>query len=128
MRQELREIYYAFGGKLVGTKRMKLYVCETLSLMPPKIIAKITRNCWFMSTIDDAWAFTFTGDDLKGQHLIFLSDELLYQDPAQIRYSIAHEIGHVILKHRNSVLERQTKQEIRQQEKEADAFARQFIH
>jgi len=106
---------------------MKFYVCETLSYMPRNILKQITANCWFMSTLDDAWAFTFTGNDLKDQHLIFLSDDLLHQNPAQIRYSIAHEIGHVILGHRNSVLERQTKQKIRKQEKEADLFARQFI-
>lgn len=77
--------------------------------------------------MDDAWAFTFTGNDLKDQHLIFLSEDLLAQHPRQIRFSIAHEIGHVILQHRNSTLERQTKEEIRKQEKEADTFAQQFI-
>lgn len=80
-----------------------------------------------MSTMEEAWAFTFTGNDLKDQHLIFLSDELLHQHAGQIRYSIAHEIGHVILNHRNPVLEQQTKQETRKQEKEADLFAKQFI-
>jgi len=77
--------------------------------------------------MEDAWAFTFTGNDLKEKHLIFLSDDLLSQDTGQIQYSIAHEIGHVMLRHRNSVLERQTKQEVRRQEKEADNFAKQFI-
>lgn len=77
--------------------------------------------------MNDAWAFTFTGNDLKDKHLIFLSDALLNQHPQQIIFSIAHEIGHVILKHRNSTLVRQTKQEIKKQEKEADAFAKQFI-
>ena len=76
--------------------------------------------------MDDAWAFTFTGNDLKDKHLIFLSDELLNQHPGHIRYSIAHEIGHVILKHRNSTLVKQTKQEIKRQEEEADRFAKQF--
>jgi Zn-dependent peptidase ImmA (M78 family) len=41
-------------------------------------------------------------------------------------YSIAHEIGHVILKHRNSTLVKQTKREIKKQEREADKFAKQF--
>ncbi len=127
MRKGYREIYFTFKGKLVGTKRMQKYVCETLSFMPRDIIKKVTSNCWFMSSMDDAWAFTFTGNDLKDQHLIFLSDDLLRQSPTQIRYSIAHEIGHVILGHRNSVLERQTKREINKQEGAADLFAKQFV-
>ena len=77
--------------------------------------------------MDDAWAFTFTGNDLKHKHLIFLSDDLLSQNVGQIRYSIAHEIGHVVLGHRNSILAGQTKEEIRKQEKEADAFVNQFL-
>src|SRR5258706_286944 len=127
MEKSLREIFYAFAGKLVGTKRTQQYVCETLSLMTNDIIHYVTKNCWLLSSIDDAYAFTFTGNDLKDQHLIFLSDDLLNQHPGQIRYSIAHEIGHVMLGHKNSVLKRQTKREIKKQEKEADAFARQFM-
>jgi Zn-dependent protease with chaperone function len=127
MQKNARRIYIAFEGKLIGTPFMKRAVCETLNKMPQEIIDYITKNCWFFASMEDAWAFTFTGNDLKNQHLIFLSDDLLNQHPKQIKYSIAHEIGHVILEHRNSILERQTKQEIRNQEKEADKFAEQYI-
>jgi hypothetical protein len=121
-----REIYYDFEGKLVGTTFMKRCVCKTLVKMPDEIINFVTKNCWFLGSMKDAWGYTFTGNDLKNQHLIFLSDHLLSQVPEQIMFSIAHEIGHVILKHRNSTLINQTKQEIKIQEKEADEFARQF--
>lgn len=117
----------AFGGRLVGDDRMKKLVCETLLLMPPKVIAYVTRNCWFLSSTTDAWAYTFHGRDIASQHLIFLSDELLTQEREQIQYTIAHEIGHVILKHRNSVNYRQTSHEIQKQEREADDFAQSFI-
>ncbi len=127
MRNSIKIIHDSFKGKLVGEKNMKIHICETLSFMPAEIIKFVTNNCWFISSMESAWAFTFTGNDLKNQHLIFLSDSLLNQDPTQIRYSIAHEIGHVILNHRNSVLERQTKQEVHKQEREADLFAKQFF-
>ena len=127
MRESVRDIFRAFKGKLVGSHQMKKQVCETLALMPEEIISYVTANCWFVSSLADAWAFTFTGNDLKNQHLIFLSEDLLSQNPQQIRYSIAHEIGHVVLDHRNAILERQTKQEIRQQERAADLFAKQYV-
>lgn len=127
MRKNIRIIYSMFDGKLVGNKRMKESVCKTLLKMPPPIIKKITNSCWFFASMDDAWAFTFTGNDLKNQHLIFLSDELLFENENQTEYTIAHEIGHVILGHRNSVLKRQGKDEIRKQEKEADYFAKKYI-
>ena len=127
MTGKIKSIYNSFNGKLVGKLQMKVYVCETLSLMPGNIIDFITLNCWFFASMEDAWAFTFTGNDLNNQHLIFLSDELLFQNPPQIRYTIAHEIGHVILGHRNSVLEKQTREEIRKQEKKADEFARKYL-
>jgi len=126
MMKTAREIYYAFEGKLVGTVFLKRCVCQTLAQMPDEIINFVTKNCWFMGSMKDAFAYTFTGNDLKNQHLIFLSDDLLNQNLEQIQFSIAHEVGHVILKHRNSTVVKQTKQEIRQQEKAADAFAEQF--
>lgn len=127
MNDKVRKIYSAFDGKLVGNKQMKISVCETLSTMPDKIIGEITTNCWFFASMEDAWAFTFTGNDLKNQHLIFLSDELLFQNTNQIKYTIAHEIGHVILGHRNSVIEKQSKEEIKKQEFQADKFAKQYL-
>ncbi len=123
MKQKLQAIYEAFDGKLIGNKYMKTHVCETLSRMPDEIITFITKYCWFMASMEDSWAFAFTGNDLKDNHLIFLSDDLLIQDHGQIHFTIAHEIGHVMLNHRNSTLVRQTKHEIMKQELEADEFA-----
>ncbi|HYM65140.1 MAG TPA: ImmA/IrrE family metallo-endopeptidase [Candidatus Sulfotelmatobacter sp.] len=128
MNKKLKYIYYSFDGKLVGNKKMKISVLETLSKMPEEIIEYITKNCWFFASMEDAYGYTFNGNDLKNQHLIFLSDELLFQSNEQIQYTIAHEIGHVILRHRNSVLERQSKEEIRKQEREADIFAKKFSY
>lgn len=127
MKKNIRLIHSLFKGKLVGNTQMKISVCETLAKMPESIINYVTANCWFFASMEDAWAFTFTGNDLKNNHLIFLSDELLFQDKNQIQYTIAHEIGHVILKHKNSILKNQTKDEIKQQEFEADSFARKYI-
>ena len=121
----VKEIIKDFDGKLIGNYHLKLCVCKTLVKMPDEIIEFITSNCWFLGSMDDAWAFTFTGNDLKNMHLIFLSDELLSQNQQQIEFSIAHEIGHVRLGHKNSVLKRQSKEEVRLQEKEADRFARE---
>ena len=127
MNKDLKKIYISFDGKLVGNYKMKKNVCEVLSKMPERIIYRITRNCWFFSSMEDAWAFTFKGSDLAKQHLVFLSDELLNEDKNQIQYTIAHEIGHVILGHRNSILKKQSKLEIEKQEKEADSFAKKYL-
>ena len=124
---EIHEIKKLFGNKIVGTKKMEYFVLSVLSKMPNSIIEYIAKNTWFIGSLDDAWAFAFTGNDLKGKHMIFISDELLIQRAHQIRYTIAHEIGHVILKHRNSVFEKQTKSEIKIQEKEADEFANKYL-
>lgn len=120
---QINELIPAFGGKLVGDDRTKKLVCETLLLMSPKVIDYVTKNCWFLSSTTDAWAYSFHGRDIPDKHLIFLSDELLKQREEQIQYTIAHEIGHVILGHRNSVGYRQTPGEIQKQEREADEFA-----
>ena len=123
---KIAEIKRAFGNKLIGNQKMKHFVCLVLTTMPPKIVTYITENCWFMGSFEDAYAFTFTGADLRNHHLIFLSDELLNQNEAQINYTIAHEIGHVMLGHRNSVFDAQTKQEVKNQEKEAHIFALKY--
>lgn len=125
--QKLHEIYHAFNGKLVGTFEMKVHICEVLASMPDEVISFVTQRCWFMGSMDDAWAFTFRGNDLRDQFLIFLSDELLGENVDQIHYTIAHEIGHVYLKHRNSIFIKQSKGEIQKQEYEADKFARRYL-
>ena len=127
MKYKETEIYKKFAGKLVGNDFMKEKVCETLSFMSSEIIDLVTKKFWFMASIDDAYAFTFSGNDLADQHLIFLSDDLLNQDEEQIRYTIAHEIGHVALGHRNSVVVKQSKEEVRNQEVAADQFAKSYI-
>ena len=127
MRAELVNIFTAFNGKLVGSKDMQRYVCEVVLWLPDELQDYITRNTWFLSSLEDAWAFTFTGNDLKDQHLVFLSDDLLSQHPQQITLSILHEIGHVVLEHRNSVLEKQSEEEIEKQEHEADTFVEKYF-
>ncbi len=116
-----------FEGKLIGHAQMKRAVCDTLANFPTHIINFVTANIWVACSFDDAWGFTFDGRDLKDKYLIFLSDELFSQGIKQIRYTISHEIGHVLLNHRNAISGPQTKEEIKRQEKEADAFANYFL-
>jgi len=72
MRQDLEWIFRDFGGKLMGSYHMKRNVCLRRFLkLPNSMIRYITQNCYFMSSMDDAWAFTFTGNDLKDHHLNF---------------------------------------------------------
>jgi len=107
---------------------MKRIVCETMLIFTSEVIEHVTSTCWFVSSFDDSWAFALKGDELqKHDHLIFLSDELLSEPMEQIRFTICHEIGHVILEHKNAILIPQTKREIAKQEKEADEFAKFYL-
>ncbi|MDP2671509.1 MAG: ImmA/IrrE family metallo-endopeptidase [bacterium] len=128
MRAELEIIKEKFAGKLIGNSRMQFLVCETLLAFPQEIQNFVTKNCWFVSSFEDAWGFTLRGEEIQKKYLIFLSDELFSESRRQQRYTIAHEIGHVILKHRNAILERQTAGEVAKQEREAGGFAEKYLH
>jgi Zn-dependent peptidase ImmA (M78 family) len=117
----------AFQGKLVGRRAMKQHVGEVLSRMPEEIIRFVTDTVWFVTSFDDAWAFTFTGSDFENKHVIFLSDDLLAQDISQIYWTIAHEIGHVVLGHKNRFSEKFNKKRVTDQERQADTFAQQYV-
>jgi Zn-dependent peptidase ImmA (M78 family) len=107
---------------------MRKLVCKAILHLPPELIEQVTHRVWFISSQDDAWAFTFRGSDIRDAHLIFISDELLIADEAQITYTILHEIGHVVKAHRNSLGGyMQTESEIHQQEDEADLFAQEML-
>jgi Zn-dependent protease with chaperone function len=122
------EVQKALGHKLIGTSFMKRIVCRTILLLPPDLVNFVTKNVWFVGSFTDGWAFTLKASELgKGEYLIFLSDELLEAGENDMRFTILHEIGHVILGHRNSIGEVQTKAEVRLQEREADEFARKFL-
>ena len=127
MKQSVRRIYRAFDGKLHGSGAMKWAVCRTLVKMPEEVINHIASDCWFLASTPDAFAFTFSGDDIAGKHLIVLSDDLFVQSDEQIAYTIAHEIGHVILGHRNAIMAPQSKREIAKQEREAHEFALRYL-
>ncbi|MBI2011386.1 ImmA/IrrE family metallo-endopeptidase [Candidatus Daviesbacteria bacterium] len=117
-----------FRGKILGNQATKKIIAETLLLLPEKTIEDLSKHVWFMSSFDDAWAYTFRGNDLKGKKMIFLSDELLSQDKESIQFTILHEVGHVVLNHRNSINFRQTREEVNKQEQEADKFAFRYLN
>lgn len=124
----VKEIERAFGHKLITNNYTKRIIIETIQLLPDEIIKKVTKNCWFISSFEDGWAFVLKGDEIKrNEYLIFLSDELIKEEEAQMRYTILHEIGHVILGHRNSIGEAQSKAEVRKQEREAHEFVRNYL-
>ncbi len=127
MEKKLEKIKKKFKGKLVGNARMQKLVCEVLLIFPPEIADLVTGNVWFVSSFDDSWCFVIDSKDLAKKHLIFLGDELFDQDKYAQHYTIAHEIGHVMLKHRNAILEPQTKRETEKQEDEAHQFAIQYV-
>lgn len=123
----IKEINKNFSGRLIGKPLMKTLVCEAVSILPEDLQEFVTKNIWFLSSHEDAWAFTFRGSDIKDQHLIVLSDELLSENKSQIIYTILHEIGHVVLKHKNSMGRMQTQSEIDKQEFEADRFTKKYL-
>lgn len=127
MRLQLEQIQKAFGHKLVGRKSMQKLVCEVMLIFPEDIVKLVTKNCWFVSSFDDTFGFVLRGDELDGEHLIFLSDDLFNEPKQQQYYTIVHEIGHVVLGHKNAILESQTKLETQKQEKEADEFTKFYL-
>ncbi len=127
MKWTVTKVRHALGGKLIGNLYIREFICKTLLLLPSEIIEYVCEKIWFISSPEDAWAFTFRGSDIRDRSLIILSDELLRQDENQIRYTILHEIGHVVLNHRNSIGYEQTQSEINQQEEEADRFAKKYL-
>ena len=127
MDSQVEKIIRAFEGKIVGTKRTKKLVAQAVLKLPKEMQSHVTHHLWFFSTDDQAYAYAFHGNDLKDQHFIFLSDDLLAQHLGQIYYTILHEIGHIILEHKNSIEYHQAKHEISQQESEADQFAKKYL-
>jgi Zn-dependent peptidase ImmA (M78 family) len=115
------------GGRLIGKETMKGFVVETLQKLPEELLTNLTKKVWFVSSFEDAWGFVLKGDELKDKHLIFLSDELFSEPKEQIHYTILHEIGHVVLNHRNSILAPQSKRETESQERAADSFAKEYL-
>ena len=124
----MQDLLKKFGHRLQGNSKMKKMVVKTLKFFPDSIIHHIIDKVWFVSSMEDSWAFAIRGDELSpDEHLIFLSDELLNESDSQIMWTIAHEIGHVILGHKNSIGKVQSKKEIKKQEDEADKFARKYL-
>lgn len=123
----LEQIKDEMGGRLVGNDLMRTSVAKAILLLPEEIGWPIIDNCWFFSSTEDAFGYAFNGNDLKDKHLIFLSDVLFRESESQIMYTILHEIGHIALKHKNSINYAQTKEEIAAQELEADQFAKKYL-
>ncbi len=108
MKWTVADVRAALGGKLIGKLFMREMVCKTLLLLPQNTLENVCATVWFISSPEDAWAFSFRGTEIKDRSLIILSDDLFLQDEKQIRYTILHEIGHIVLNHRNSIGYEQT--------------------
>lgn len=122
-----QQIIKIFGGRLVGSATNKKLVAEAVIKLSKDQQDYICHHVWILSSHPDSWAFAFHGDDLKNQHLIFLSDELLAQSDQQILFTILHEFGHILLGHKNSIDYKQSPHEISKQEQQADQFAKKFL-
>lgn len=127
MKWTVSKVRKSLNGRLIGKLFMREMVCKTLLLLPSETIEYVCTRVWFISSPEDAWAFTFRGAEIKERSLIIFSEELFIQDKNQIRYTILHELGHVLLNHRNSIGYEQTETEISQQEDEADRFAKNIL-
>ena len=127
MDEKINKISRKFGNKIIGNDKVRQVVCAVVSRLPSEQIEFVTKNVWFVNSFPDAWGFVLRGDELKGKYLVFLSDEAFRQPKADQYYEVAHELGHILLKHRNSIGLPQTKSQIAKQEREADRFARQLI-
>jgi hypothetical protein len=128
MKWTVTDVRVALGGKLIGKLFMREMVCKTLLLLPQDILENVCATVWFISSPEDAWAFSFRGIEIKNRSLVILSDDLFTQDDHQINYTILHEVGHIVLNHRNSIGFEQTQSEIKQQEEDADRFANTYLH
>ncbi len=127
MQQEIEKIRKKFSGKLAGSKKMQNIVCETLLSFPKEIVDYVTENVWFVSSFDDSWGFVLKGSEIGNKFIVFFGDELFAQDKYEQKYTVAHEIGHVVLKHRNAILEPQTKAQTNVQEAQAHKFALKYV-
>jgi Zn-dependent peptidase ImmA (M78 family) len=123
----IQQIKEDFGGKLVASDFAKNLIIQAVAKLPEDKINYLTQNVWFFCSLPETWAYAFHGNDLKDKHLIFLSDDLFNEPENQIFYTVLHEIGHILLNHKNSIGFKQTKEEINQQEEEADEFAYQYL-
>ena len=128
MEKRLEKIRKDFGHKLVGNKHAKRIICETLLMFPNDIINLVTKNICFLASFHDAWAYTLDSRDFQNKHVIILSDQLFEQNREQIRSTIIHEIGHVILGHRNAFNAQQSREEIAKQEQDAESFTVYYIN
>ena len=117
------QVIRTFGGRLVGNTNTKNLVAAAVQKLPEDQAQYISHHVWILSSHPDSWAYAFHGDDLKNQHLIFLSDDLLTQSDRQITFTLLHEFGHILLGHKNSIDSKQSHHTISKQEQEADHFA-----
>lgn len=112
---DTHEIIKQFGGKIVAHGFAKKHIAEAISKLPQDIIQYLIETTWFLCSSPDAYGYAFNGNDVANKHFIFLADELFQQSEHQINYTILHELGYVILNHKNSINFKQTKKEINKQ-------------
>ncbi len=122
-----QQIIKNFGGKLIAYDLNKKIIAKTLLKLPKDLIDYLIKTTWFLSSSPESYGYTFNGSDIPNKHFIFLSDELFGELLSQIQYTILHEVGHIILKHKNEIGFRQSRQEIVKQESESDEFAKKYI-
>lgn len=122
-----QQIIKEFGGKLIAYDSHKKIIAQTLLKLPKDNIDYLIKTTWFLSSTPDSYGYTFNGNDIPNKHFIFLSDELFRESLSQIQYTILHEVGHIILKHKNEIGFRQSREEIIKQESEADEFAKRYL-
>src|SRR3989338_11181625 len=125
--ENLVKILKDFNTRLVGDEETKKIICETLLVFPKEVIDFVVKNVWFVSAFDDAWSFTLDSEELCGRTIVFLSDDLLRHSKERVTYSVAHEIAHIMLGHKNPYNAKLPQTTEKKFETGADEFAKYYL-
>jgi hypothetical protein len=125
----LDEVDYAFGSmNNQVSDDFRVMLNRAISTAPKKVVDWTVTNILFVSSKEEAWAYTLNPEDwphVKG--LVFLCETLKSQSSEKQTLYILHEIAHVRLRHRSPILSNLSQEESERQEREADKLARSWL-
>lgn len=124
----IEEVDYMFGGINHLSKEFRMILARAVSKIPQETSEWAAENLLFVSSTWTDYAFSLMKKDWAHKSgFVFLCENLKEEEKDTQLFSIAHEIAHHKLKHKNPIFGRLTIEETRNQEREANKMAEKWI-
>ena len=123
-RYDSEEVHHALDENLRAYDDAKAAIVHALTKVPARVVDSLASRCLIIvPSVESVRGIHLPRKILLGNEVIAFAERVFDLPDDETESLILHQVAHFWLKHKSAALEGMSKEEVKQQEKEADELA-----